>query len=215
MGFFSWTCAKTQKPILAGVFNDWFAQFSKVVIIRRDKKAIKGTYDGCGSVELASGKVIDIAERIGPKFKLVLAAFYDGETIDQLGENEHERNQGYFWSWEMLSEVFGTPPAKEQREHEVSLKYDQVFKALGEQERWGSLEVSVMDGLILVHGEAGTVAALEHSGRRIGAGIDTLEAKPLDLEKATLLKVIVDTVLAQVWLEVYGEPCTIECRINS
>jgi len=215
MGFFSWTCAKTQKPILAGVFNDWFAQFSKVVIIRRDKKAIKGTYDGYGSVELASGKVIDIAERIGPKFKLVLAAFYDGETIDQLGENEHARNQGYFWSWEMLSEVFGTPPAKEQREHEMALKFDQVFKALGEQERWGGLEVSVMDGLIIVHGEAGTVAALEHSGRRIGAGIDTLENKPLDLEKATLLKATVDAILAQVWLEVYGEPCTFECKINS
>ena len=104
MGFFSWKCAKTGKPILADMGKDDPWRFaSEVVLLLKNGSVIRGRYDGYGRVD---GFSLDEYNYNPDEFRLVISRYYDGETFDQLPKNEDEPNQGYFWGVAELNELF-------------------------------------------------------------------------------------------------------------
>jgi hypothetical protein len=97
MGFFSYTCSKTNLPILAS--TSWGENiYSKVHLLGQDGSIIQGYYDGYGRLDLPGGGILeDIDELIqSGKWKLVLSHFYSEEAFDQLGLSRHEPGQGHF-----------------------------------------------------------------------------------------------------------------------
>ena len=138
MGFFSWTCAKSKKPILAGVHNDWYShEFSRVTAVYPNGDRISGRYDGYGRIETASGSEIDVAESMdmGKAPKLVLTHFYDNEKWSDLSKNESDRGQGYFYGNDEMEEMFGLPPEGEWRDRWTALREREArFTALGKSE---------------------------------------------------------------------------------
>lgn len=104
MGFFSWECAKTNKPVMAAVAvrkSPW--QFaSKVVVLFNDGSKIVGTYDGYGRVD--EFELLDYSEE---RWRMVIEQFYTGETFDELPKNKWDQGQGFFYSDEELTEIFG------------------------------------------------------------------------------------------------------------
>jgi len=108
MGFFSWQCAKSNKPVMAEVAvkgSPW--QFaSEVVVLFKNGDRITGTYDGYGRVD--GFEMVDYPE---DRWRMVIKDFYDGETFDQLSQNKYDRGQGFFYSDEELTEEFGVKNA--------------------------------------------------------------------------------------------------------
>jgi hypothetical protein len=108
MGFYSWCCAKTQKPILNTQTADIFSRnFSTVMLLRAEAAALKGVYDGYGRVHTSQG-VFDVSTGVNAgSIKLVLSAFYDGETFEQLPINVNDPGQGHFHDEDQLLGFFG------------------------------------------------------------------------------------------------------------
>lgn len=104
MGFFSWQCAKSNKPVMAEpavVGSPW--QFScDVVVLFKNGDRISGTYDGYGRVD--NFELVDHPEE---RWRMVIKDYYSGETFDQLAQNKYDQGQGYFYSDEELEEFFG------------------------------------------------------------------------------------------------------------
>ena len=108
MGFFSWTCAKSKKPIMAdcGVRNSPWEFASKVVVVYRHGSRINGAYDGYGRVQTFKYGDVDLTE-LGPnEWRMVIEKYYDDETFDQLERNENEPNQGWFYGNTDLARIF-------------------------------------------------------------------------------------------------------------
>lgn len=103
MGFFSWQCAKTNKPVMSeyAVGNSPYEFASKVVVLFRNGNRLSGTYDGYGRVD--GFEIVDYDER---EWRMVIQDYYDNETFDQLPINKHDRGQGYFYSDDELEEIF-------------------------------------------------------------------------------------------------------------
>lgn len=103
MGFFSWQCAKTKKPVMSSyaVGNGPFDFSSKVVVLFKNGDRLSGTYDGYGRVD--GFEIVDYPEE---RWRMVIQKYYNGETFDDLPQNNHEPNQGFFWDDEDLAEIF-------------------------------------------------------------------------------------------------------------
>jgi len=106
MGFFSYQCAKSQKPVMNiyAVGNGPFAFSSKVVVLFKNGDRISGDYDGYGRV--GGVELVDFPDSA---FKVVISKYYNGESFDELGPNRHEPGQGYFYSDEDLEYIFNVP----------------------------------------------------------------------------------------------------------
>ena len=104
MGFFSWRCAKSDKPVMAevAVRNTPWAFASEVVVLFNNGDLISGTYDGYGRVD--GVELIDYSEE---RWRMVIDQFYNGETFDQLSQNKYDQGQGFFYNDEDLQEEFG------------------------------------------------------------------------------------------------------------
>jgi hypothetical protein len=101
VGFFSYTCAKTGLPIMAG--EAWrkkqHSVMTEVKVLYPNGDRISGTYDGYGRVDGT-----DIVDDKDAKF--VLAAFYKGENYEELGVSGHEPGQGYFHDEGFIESMF-------------------------------------------------------------------------------------------------------------
>ena len=103
MGFFSWRCAKSDKPVMAEVAvrgTPWeFA--SKVVVLFKNGDRISGIYDGYGRVD--GFELLDVDER---SWRMVIEKFYNNETFDALPQNKYDQGQGFFYNDEDLEKEF-------------------------------------------------------------------------------------------------------------
>lgn len=108
MGFFSWECAKTKKPVMAddAVRNTPFQFASEVVVIFNDGDRITGTYDGYGRIYDRRGTEIDLMDYQESCWRMVIQKFYNNESFEQLEKNHHEPKQGFFWDDDQLEKVF-------------------------------------------------------------------------------------------------------------
>lgn len=104
MGFFSWQCAKSNKPVMAEVAvqgTSWeFA--SKVIVLFKNSDSMHGTYDGYGRID--GLELIDLPQ---DHWRMVIEKYYNGEKFDQLEKNPWDQGQGFFYSDEELEEIFG------------------------------------------------------------------------------------------------------------
>jgi len=153
MGFFSWNCAKTGEPILAGDGIEWPKEVqanTQVVYLTPNGSVVRGEYDGYGRVNGTdvTHRYSDADVRDGGADKepvLVIAKYYDGEKFEDLKPSEHQAEQGYFWDDDELLEHVRT-----------------LRKTRGELDQNGSMQVSgSADGLVLHVNGIGVVARIE------------------------------------------------------
>lgn len=106
MGFFSWQCAKTKKPVMAemGVRGSPWEFASKVRVLFKDGSVVHGRYDGYGRV--IGNTEVELLEFSETNWRMVIDHYYDGETFDQLEKNKNEPKQGWFWDDNELKEIF-------------------------------------------------------------------------------------------------------------
>lgn len=92
MGFYSYACAKTGLPILAGQphLGERENVASHAVLLMPNGDRLTGVYDGFGN--LGSHEIGDLMD--SQKGKLVLKHFYKGEGYDQLGKSRPDPAQG-------------------------------------------------------------------------------------------------------------------------
>lgn len=106
MGFFSWTCAKTNLPIMAGEAWGDFEDLTEVVLLtERGNFSVRGTYDGYGNIEATNLIDTGLSDLLDSgRAKMVLAKFYDPkvDTYDNLGKSQFEPGQGYFHNEEFV-----------------------------------------------------------------------------------------------------------------
>lgn len=103
MGFFSWRCAKSDKPVMAdmGVHNTPWHFASDVVVLFKNGDRISGRYDGYGRVD--GFELVDLDES---RWRMVIRRYYNEETFDQLPQNKHDPGQGWFYDDADLDEFF-------------------------------------------------------------------------------------------------------------
>jgi hypothetical protein len=103
MGFFSWRCATSNKPVMAkvAVANTPWEFASEVVILFQNGNHISGTYDGYGRI--SGYELIDHPES---SWRMVIKKYYNGETFDQLKQNRYDPGQGFFYNDQELQEEF-------------------------------------------------------------------------------------------------------------
>jgi hypothetical protein len=96
MGFFSYTCAKTNLPVLAS--TSWPEKYSRVVVLDDEGNKFSGSYDGYGNVITRAGAEIELDDNsiLSGQTKLVLKEFYNGETFEDLGRSNSDPGQGHF-----------------------------------------------------------------------------------------------------------------------
>lgn len=100
MGYFSYTCAKTGLPIMAGeLANDPEEKaLAKATILLPNGDKMSGLYDGYG--HLGHLDIGDLVEIEGAK--MVLSCFHRGETYEQLGRSEWDPGQGAHHDWDLI-----------------------------------------------------------------------------------------------------------------
>ena len=110
MGFFSWKCAKSERPVMAecAVRRSPFEFASQVVLLFKNGDRISGTYDGYGRV----GEH-EFFEEPEDTWRMVIKRYYNGESFFDLPENKYDPGQGFFWGDADLEEFF--PDAQELR----------------------------------------------------------------------------------------------------
>lgn len=106
MGFYSFTCAQTGLPVMAGEAcrqpDD--LGMCTVVAVHSNGERFEGVYDGYGRVD--GEEVGDDIHR--GTLKLVLKQFHNPATsFDSLGPSGHEPGQGYFHDWEFIRGAYG------------------------------------------------------------------------------------------------------------
>lgn len=103
MGFFSWRCAKSDKPVMANIAvrnTPWHFASSVIVLFKNGQRA-QGIYDGYGRI--GEVKLLDYSEEV---WRMVIERYYNGETFDELSKNKFDQGQGYFYSDEELEQEF-------------------------------------------------------------------------------------------------------------
>lgn len=105
MGFFSWECAKTKRPVMAedAVRRSPWDFASDVVVLFENGDRISGTYDGYGGIV---GYERILADRPESSWRMVIREYYNNERFEDLPPNRHEPNQGYFWDDKDLRKIF-------------------------------------------------------------------------------------------------------------
>ena len=75
MGFFSWRCAKSDKPVMAeiAVRNTPWAFASEVVVLFKNGDRVSGTYDGYGRV----GE-LELVDHLEERWRMVIEKYYNG-----------------------------------------------------------------------------------------------------------------------------------------
>lgn len=96
MGFYSFTCAKTNLPIMAS--TSWGDEYSGVVILGESGSMVRGIYDGYGNVLTPEGMEveIDFDSVLSGKLKMVSARFYKGDKYEDLPSSKTDPGQGHF-----------------------------------------------------------------------------------------------------------------------
>jgi hypothetical protein len=96
MGFYSYTCAKTNLPIMAS--TSWGDSFSSVVVLSEDGNIFRGSYDGYGRVFTSDGMEVELNDSsiMSGKVKLVSGSFYKGEKFSSLEKSRNDPGQGHF-----------------------------------------------------------------------------------------------------------------------
>jgi hypothetical protein len=134
MGFFSWLCAKSNKPVLHSS-GDWYGrEFSKVVVVT-PKSVAYGEYDGYGTVLTDMGELEVLESVESGTAKLVLERFYNGEKFAQLPVCKSDPGQGHFYSMDDLAKIFGPLPADEQAKYDAELEKERQHKAFLDEVR--------------------------------------------------------------------------------
>lgn len=107
MGFFSWKCAKTQKPIMAecAVKGSPWLFASRVTVLFEDGSVLKGVYDGYGRVE-NSRAAFELTDIDQSQWRMVISEYYDSEPFHTFSLNKHDQGQGFFYNDEELETVF-------------------------------------------------------------------------------------------------------------
>jgi hypothetical protein len=104
MGFFSWRCAKSDKPVMAEVAvqsTPWkFA--SEVIVLFKDGRRVAGIYDGYGRVD--NFELVDYSDEV---WRMCIERYYNGETFEELPQNKYDRGQGFFYDDSELQQEFG------------------------------------------------------------------------------------------------------------
>lgn len=116
MGFFSYTCAKTNLPVLAS--TSWPEEFCKVTVLTESGDVFRGVYDGYGRVVTQFGSEVELDDSVVTRggIKFVLTKFYKGEKFGDLGKSHNDPGQGHFHDEEKIKEWYtkgGFPSAKE------------------------------------------------------------------------------------------------------
>lgn len=108
MGFFSWRCAASDRPVMAedAVRNTPWAIACRVVVLFRDGGRIIGTYDGYGRVYNESREV-DLMDYSESDWRMAILCYYSSQSFDQLKPNKHDRGQGFFYSDQDLIDFHG------------------------------------------------------------------------------------------------------------
>lgn len=117
MGFFSYTCAKTNLPVLAS--TSWPEKYSRVVVLDEDGNKFSGSYDGYGNVIMRSGDEIELDDSaiLSGKTKLILQSFYDGETFADVGKSSYDPGQGHFHDEEAIELWYARRGFQSHREY--------------------------------------------------------------------------------------------------
>ena len=104
MGFFSWRCAKSDKPVMAevAVRNTPWAFASGVVVLFKNGNRVSGTYDGYGRV----GE-LELVDHPEERWRMIIEKYYNGETFDQFEKNPWDQGQGFFYNDVDLEQEFG------------------------------------------------------------------------------------------------------------
>ena len=106
MGFFSWQCAKTKKPVMAhdAVVGSPYEFSSEVVVLFKNGSQVRGRYDGYGRVY---GDVLfELVECPESDWRMIIKDYYDGEEFEQLPQNRPDPGQGFFYGDEDLQQIF-------------------------------------------------------------------------------------------------------------
>ena len=115
MGFFSYECAKCAKSVLAPTMG--YKSFSEATLFFPDGRQASGTYDGYGGIDgdydcEDMDEVQDLLQD-GREVKLVHTGCVEAQdSFKSLPLSGHCAKQGYFFTEEDLTRVFG-PPEKE------------------------------------------------------------------------------------------------------
>jgi hypothetical protein len=106
MGFFSWKCAKSDKPVMSSyaVKNTPWEFASDVIVLFKNGDRISGTYDGYGNVN-----DYDILNDGEHNWRMVIKSYYSGETFEQLPQNKYDQGQGFFYDDTDLKKLFPNP----------------------------------------------------------------------------------------------------------
>lgn len=122
MGFFSYTCAKSNLPILAGTsWGDRPEATTVVVVFKDGRSAVHGQYDGYGRVD-----GVEVMEDIeSGRAKMVLRKYWQQERFSGLGKNENEPGQGHFHDEQFIDELYSAGPLPSARDYYAALqKYE-------------------------------------------------------------------------------------------
>jgi hypothetical protein len=106
MGFYSYTCAKTNLPIMASV--SWGDEYAKVVVLGESGSFFKGVYDGYGRVLTPDGTEVEMEDSkiLSGRLKLVLLKFYENERFEELGKSHSDPGQGHFHDEDLVDEWY-------------------------------------------------------------------------------------------------------------
>jgi hypothetical protein len=106
MGFYSYTCAKTNLPIMAS--TSWGEDYSRVVVLGEDGSIIRGVYDGYGRVFTKEGIEVEIEDEsvMKGRVKFVSASFYGGEKFSALSPSRPDPGQGHFHDEDKVSKWY-------------------------------------------------------------------------------------------------------------
>jgi hypothetical protein len=105
MGFSSYTCAKSNLPVMAS--TSWGDQpaWCEVVLLHKDGRKQTGSYDGYGRID--GQEVNNLWDLIcSGEAKMILKMFYCGEAFEELGLSHNDPGQGHFHDEEFLIKSF-------------------------------------------------------------------------------------------------------------
>jgi hypothetical protein len=104
MGFYSYTCAKTGLPVMAGsAASQKDVHLCEVVVLYPNGDRYTGVYDGYGNV----GNMEVADDMMAGRAKMVLKYFDDGKTFDKIeGKSSSDPRQGFTHDWEFVSRAF-------------------------------------------------------------------------------------------------------------
>ena len=109
MGFFSWRCAKSDRPVMAqvAVKNTPWEFASRAVVLYKNGSKISGQYDGYGRI-LHQGEEVELTEMAEENWRLVIEQYYQGERFEDFPvKNAWDRGQGFFYDDADLEREFG------------------------------------------------------------------------------------------------------------